>query len=134
MQNMEYLISEPIRITNVLATILDQIIANSPNVVKDISITPPNSTNDHCTVSECLNFKIKRNLHISTLCGITKKLSFLILDRLFLIQILMNVLHQNDVDETCTKWTDTFCNTAKAHMPNKIVTTGQMIHLSTQMN
>ena len=60
MQNMECLISEPTRITNVLATILDQIITNSPNFVKDISVTPPISTNDYCTVRVCLNFKIKK--------------------------------------------------------------------------
>ena len=60
MQNMEGLFRQPTRITDVSATILDQIITNPHNLVYDLRVTPPFSTNVHGSVSVCLNFNIKK--------------------------------------------------------------------------
>ena len=59
-ENLECLVHEATRITNSTATVLDQIITNSLNYVKRISVMPPISTNDHCTVGAGLNFKVNK--------------------------------------------------------------------------
>ena len=41
MQNLEILIREPTRITNTNATVLDQILTNASNFVKDVNVSPP---------------------------------------------------------------------------------------------
>jgi hypothetical protein len=62
--NLQRLINEQTRITASTATVLDQIITNASNFVNKIEVTAPVSTNDHCTVSVLLNFKVhKENAH-----------------------------------------------------------------------
>ena len=39
-------------------TCLDQILSNTPNLISEVKVEPPISTNDHCTVSVIVNFKI----------------------------------------------------------------------------
>jgi hypothetical protein len=34
-------------------------VTNAPNFVSSFNVTPPISTNDHCTVAACLKFKVK---------------------------------------------------------------------------
>ena len=58
--NLSHLVTEPTRITTTSATVLDQILTNAPNFVVKVEVTPPISTNDHCTVSAILNFKVKK--------------------------------------------------------------------------
>ena len=48
--NLQFLANEPTRITT-SQTILDQILTNAPNFVSDVSVLPPLSANDHCTVA-----------------------------------------------------------------------------------
>ena len=43
-------VKTPTRITPNSATILDQFISNCPDMISDISVLPPVSSNDHCTV------------------------------------------------------------------------------------
>ena len=62
MQNMKHLITEPTRITNTSATILDQIITNTSTFVKETRVTLPISSNDHCTIGALLNFKVKTEI------------------------------------------------------------------------
>ena len=57
-QNMVHHINEPTRITQTSQTCLDQIITNMPNFIRSVSVLPPVSTNDHCTVDAELNFKL----------------------------------------------------------------------------
>ena len=54
-QNLAYLVSSPTRITNSTATVLDQILTNSLKLVQQVNVTPPISSNDHCTISALLN-------------------------------------------------------------------------------
>ena len=55
-----YLTEEPTRITETSATILDQILTNAPTFVKGTDVLDPISTNDHCTITLHLNFRISR--------------------------------------------------------------------------
>ena len=45
-----HLVNKPMRITTTSQTILDQILTNALNFVTDVSVLPPLSANDHCTV------------------------------------------------------------------------------------
>ena len=61
-QNLQCLIDEPIRITPTSATVHDQIITNATNFVKHVGVSPPVSTNDHCTISIDLDFKVPKEI------------------------------------------------------------------------
>ena len=60
------------------------------------------------------------NLHISVLCGITTKLIFSLFRHALSNADVDEYFTSDDVDEACTMLTDTFLNTAKAHVPNKV--------------
>ena len=48
--NLQYLINEPTRITATSQTILDQVLTNAPKFISSVSVSPPLSTDDHCTI------------------------------------------------------------------------------------
>ena len=75
-QNLQCLIHEPTRITETTATVLDQIITNAPNFVNKTEVTPPISSNDHCTIAVSLNFKIKKEPVYSRLIWQYEKTDF----------------------------------------------------------
>ena len=53
-------INEPTRITERSSSILDQFITNIPEFVETPEVDTPLLTNDHCTVSISLRFKISK--------------------------------------------------------------------------
>ena len=59
-QNLQCLVKEPTRITSTSQTCLDQIITNMPNFLKNVTVSPPVSTNDHYTVRGEFNFKLPK--------------------------------------------------------------------------
>ena len=120
--NMLYLINEPTRIARNTATVLDQIITNCPNYVNSINVTPPVSTNDHCTVGARLNFKIKREKAYQRTIWNYKNADFTHFRKILLESNLEDCLDTNDIDEACSKWTDTFLRVSKQCVPNKVVT------------
>jgi len=120
-QNLSCLIKEPTRITKTTATILDQIITNAPNFVGKVNIIPPVSTNDHCTVSAWLNFKVPCEQAYDRIIWQYKNANF---DnyRLALEAADFDLCFEtDDVDEVCKKWTETVINTARESIPNKVV-------------
>jgi len=122
LENLECLVHEPTRVTNSTATVLDQIVTNSSNYVKNISVTPPISTNDHCTVGVCLNFKVKKEPAYQRLVWNYKQADFQEFRNALSDADFEECLSSGDVDEACTKWTNLFLNTAKLHVPNRLVT------------
>ena len=58
--NLTYHIKLPTRVTQTSQSCLDQIITNMPNFVIESNVHPPVSTNDHCTVSVKLRFKVPK--------------------------------------------------------------------------
>lgn len=121
-QNLHCLVEEPTRITQTSATVLDQILTNAPNFVKGVKVLPPVSTNDHCTVSLFLNFKIPREhaylRHIwqyskADVNGFRTALANADFDVAF---------QTEDVDVACQKWSEIFLNLARTFIPNNVVT------------
>ena len=53
-------INEPTRITDRSSSILDQFVSNIPEFVQNCEVDTPLLTNDHCTVSITLRFKISK--------------------------------------------------------------------------
>ena len=122
-QNLHYLITEPTRITNRSSTVLDQILTNAPNFVTKIEVTPPISTNDHCTISAHFNFKIEKEKAYERHIWLFKEANF---DqfREALKNNDFDVCFENEnVDDACDTWTETFLNIARTIIPNKVVTT-----------
>ena len=122
-QNLECLINEPTRITSHSATILDQIITNVPNFIKGVEVLPPVSTNDHCTVTACLNFNIPSEHAYNRLVWDYKKANVegfqSALSNMNLNDIFSD---ENDIDNCAIKWTETVLNISKKYIPNKIIT------------
>ncbi len=120
-QNMTCLINEATRITKDSQTCLDQILVNMPNFVKRSWISPPVSTNDHCTINVELRFKIPYDKAYSRHIWLYKDGDFVKFR-----QSLCNVnwddcFESTDVDIVCTKWTEIFLNIARTCIPNKVV-------------
>ena len=114
------MIGKPTRITPTSATILDQIITNTQNFVKEVDILPPVSANDHCTVSAYLDFKIKKEP-----CYMRQIWKYEQADvnslRIAIVNSDFNqAFTSRDVNHVCKVWTESLLNIAKAHIPNKM--------------
>ncbi len=120
-QNFTYLVNEPTRITNTTATILDQILTNSPNFVKEVHVTPPISTNDHCTVGLHLDFKINREAAYERKVWLLKNANFSDFRQALHNADFDKCFEGDDVNEACKNWTDTFLAVANEHVPNRVV-------------
>jgi hypothetical protein len=119
--NLQYLITEPTRLTATSQTILDQILTNAPNFVSNIVVSPPVSTNDHCTVSANIDFKIEKEAPYYRDIWLYKNADF---DqfRTALLNADFDTLFEDDnVDNICKAWSDKFVTIAKQHIPNKTV-------------
>ena len=121
LHNLELHIQQPTRITALSQSCLDQIISNIPNFISGISVDPPVSTNDHCTVGAKLKFKIFSEhayyRHIWSYArgdynGFRNALSSADWNICF---------ESNDIDKVCLAWTETFLNAARSFIPNKSV-------------
>jgi hypothetical protein len=121
-QNLQYMINEPTRITESTSTTLDQIITNAPNFVSSITVTPPISTNDHCTVAACLNFKVKNEPAYERIIWQYKNANF----DMFRTELqnfnFDECFQTNDVNDAAKRWTESFLNVARTQIPNKVVT------------
>ena len=121
-QNLICLVKEPTRITNTSATILDQAITNAPNFVKEVQVSPPVSTNDHCTIGIHLHFKIIKEPAYQRTVWLYKNTDFKEFKNALNAQDFSHCFDSDDVDSCSRKWTETFLNVARAHVPNKLVT------------
>ena len=121
-QNMCCLVDEPTRITSTSATVLDQIITNAPTFVKKVEVLPPVSTNDHCTVSAKLNFKIAKESAYTRLVWQYNKADDEGFRKALNETDFSTVFDSHDIDNCCLKWTERFLNIARSFIPNKIVT------------
>ena len=69
-------ITEPTRITEMSSSILDQFISNIPEFIHDTNVDPPLLTNDHCTISITLKFKVSKLRPIERLIWQYKQADF----------------------------------------------------------
>ena len=121
-QNLECLVDKPTRITATTSTILDQIITNASNFVSKVEVSPPISTNDHCTIAACRNFRIRKELAYKRLVWQYKEADFLQFRSALCNTNFDECFQNNDVDYAADKWTEKFLNAARTHVPNKVVT------------
>ena len=96
-------------------------ICNIPIFILGTTVDPPVSTNDHCTVGVQLKFNLIKEPAFHRMVWLYDKgdyvgfgaaLSNANWDLCFL---------NNDVDEVCSKWTETFLNISRIFIPNKTV-------------
>ena len=121
-QNLHYLVTEPTRITNTTSTILDQILTNAPSFLTKIEVTPPVSTNDHCTVGAHFNFKVEKEKAYKRHVWLFKNANFDQFREALSNTNFEDCFEIDDVDKTCDQWSEKFLNVAKATIPNKVVT------------
>jgi hypothetical protein len=121
-KNMYLNVFEPTRITPTSQTILDQIITSKPDLVNDVIVDPPISTNDHCTVIASLNIKPKFDPPYTRLIWNYDEADFPGLQN-YLTELDWNDCFLTDDVNTCaTKWTEILLNAARQFIPNKLVT------------
>ena len=124
--NLSLHVHEPTRITDKTSTCLDKMLTNIPNFVKNVKVLPPVANNDHCTIAASLLFR-----------NTCKKSCFDRLIWLFSQAIFHNFRDAlNKVDwDTCfmsddpneigKSWSSAFLNTARQHVPNRIINVRQ---------
>ena len=84
-------------------------------------MSPPLSTNDHCTISAVLDLKIKAEPSYEWLVWHCKKANF---DN-FITELanhdFSSCFDTDDIDDIVTKWTESFLNAARNTVPNRKV-------------
>ena len=117
--NLQCHVKEPTRITSNSNTCLDQILSNIPNLILEVKVEPPISTNDHCTVSVIVNFKIAVEKAYERHIWLYKKGDY---------QGFKNALSQENWDECFNQpsvnvasdtWTEKLLKIAYEFIPNK---------------
>ena len=117
-------VDKPTRITMNTATILDQIISNTPSHVCNVEVLDPISTCDHCPVRASYKLKHKYNKAIAYKRHIWQydQANFdEFRDRLGNVDWEACFQH-DDIDLVCGAWSGTFLNVARESIPNKVVT------------
>jgi hypothetical protein len=117
--NLQFLINEPTRITATSHTVLDQILTNAPNFISDVTVSPPLSTNDHCTVSANINFKIQKKSTYPRHVWLFKEADFAQFRQELTNTDFDSCLNTDNVDDACLAWTDRFLSVAKKVIPNR---------------
>ena len=120
-QNLACTVNEPTRITDSTATILDQVLTNSACYINKIEVTPPVSTNDHCTVGCFLDFKISKEVSYERFIWQYNKANFNEFRNALSTTNFDQCFTDDDIDNACEKWTQLFLSVAKEHIPNKKV-------------
>ena len=91
----------PTRITATSQTILDQILTNAPNFISSVSVSPPLSTNDHCTISACADFKVHDKTPYYRHIWLFKKADFNQFRQALRHADFMSVFKLNDLNDIC---------------------------------
>ena len=120
--NFKLHIDKPTRITDQSSTILDQCLCNFSKSIVSTDILPPLSTNDHCTISVHLDFKVqKSNAYKRTMWDFSSA------DVLNYQQCLSNINwdhcfeNSNDIDDITNSFSNNIMNAAKSFIKHKEV-------------
>ena len=114
-------VDQPTRITETTSSILDQLVSNIPHLIKDVTVHPPLCTNDHCTISANINFKLCKqesyerniwNYNTADYIGFNEAI------RNYDWSVCFDT---DDINQCLTKWTTSFLNLARSLIPNKTV-------------
>jgi hypothetical protein len=118
------LINEPTRYSSSKNSILDQILCNVPEKIKQVRVEEPVSFNDHCTIiAEIKILKPKIESYTRLMWSFRSADFNLFRDRLLAFNNDFNDLYiNNDIDYLVDFWTRKFLEISKNIVPNKIVT------------
>lgn len=119
--NLIHLINEPTRITPTRQSILDQVLVNMPNFVRNAHVLPPVGYSDHCVVGVELNFKIPVDKAYYRHIWLYNKADFVGFRKSLSAVDWSYCFETDDVNVACDRWSETFLNTARSHIPNKVV-------------
>ena len=120
--NLTIHVDQPTRITDRASTILDQFITNIPDFVTSISVSPPVSSNDHCTIEMKLLFRVRKIRAYKRLMWDFKNADFDVFRENLKNTDFSFCNNITNIDETCEKWTQTFLKIAKNSILCKMVT------------
>ena len=90
------------------SSILDQFISNIPEFIQDTNVDPPLLTNDHCTISITLKFKVSKQRPIERLIWQYKQADFEALNVALQNANWEPCFEQPNVDFACSKWNEIF--------------------------
>ena len=115
-------VNEPTRITINTATILDQFVSNLHEMIHNVTVLPPVSHNDHCTITAELKFKTHKSSTYKRHVWFYDKADFNAFRRALELFNWDVCFENNDVDDVCNSWTQHFLAIAKSFIPNRYVT------------
>ena len=87
--------------------------------MSDISVSPPVSTNDHCTISARANFKIHKKEPFYRHIWLFKNADFNHFRQALMDADFSIIFEQDSIDGICQAWSDKFLDIAKKHIPNR---------------
>ena len=92
-----------------------------PNFIKGTSVIPPVSTNDHCTVSVDISFKIPHERPYERIIWLYKKGDFVGFRNALANENWESCFANQCPNDACYKWCERFLNIARIYIPNKCV-------------
>ena len=120
--HLDILVHEPTRITETSSTILDQFLSNMSQCISDVTVHAPLSTNDHCTISLCVSFKVTRERCYTRRVWYYKRAKFSEFRQKLKDYNWDTCFGTDDVDHACDNWTNAFLDIAQSCIPSKLVT------------
>ena len=114
-------IKEPTRITEQTATILDQFLTNIPHFITDSNVHAPLSTNDHCTISIKVTFKMPKGSAYHRHIWLYDRADFVAMNHAIQMHNWDDCFDKDDIDISCHNFNTSFLNIARQFIPNKIV-------------
>ena len=115
-------INEPTRITENSQSLLDQFISNIQYAVKSVHVSPPVSSNDHCTIEAKLLFRQKKARSYSRIMWDFKNANFNLFREIIASADWDDCFVRDDIEYAATLWAEKLMNAAKRCIPHKIVT------------
>jgi hypothetical protein len=113
---------KPTRIADGVASILDLLITNNRDLVKDTDVTAPVHDNDHSTVIATLTFKTHKAQSYKRTMWNYKNSDMNKYRKNLLEGDLDNCIDPLDAEKSCNVWTEKFMSITKKSIINKVVT------------
>ena len=120
--NLYMNVFEPTRITPTSSTVLDQILSSNSDLVTEVTVEPPISTNDHCTVIALLNLRQKPDKPYKRLIWNYDKADVFNLRSCLSNAKWDDCFVSEDIDSVTMKWTNLLLSIARQFIPNRIIT------------
>jgi len=123
-QNLQCHINSPTRISKITnrpvsSTCLDQIISNIPKSIRNCQVIPPISTNDHCTVTSEIDFRVAEVENYERHVWLYDKGDYQGFRDELSSYDWVECLGVDNLDLAVAKWTNKVLSTAGKYVPNQ---------------